>query len=152
MQKSNNITFWFLSLWRNLLCNTYIQCIIYLFRTFLRYIFCLVPWSMKLLMRSSVLETWHKGYSAPSVKNQLLNQEIMKSWFLSVSLLKFASGLLCHWLSNGWAEQLVKIATTIILLLQWIQIGFWYQLTRVVPDKGPLNGCYYYLLRTRPRM
>ena len=22
-----------------------------------------------------------------------------------------------------------------------IQIGFWYWLTRVVPDKGPLNGC-----------
>jgi len=26
-----------------------------------------------------------------------------------------------------------------------IQIGlpFWYRLTRVVPDKGPLNGCVY---------
>jgi len=22
-----------------------------------------------------------------------------------------------------------------------IQIGFWYRLTRVVPEKGPLNGC-----------
>ena len=23
----------------------------------------------------------------------------------------------------------------------WVNVFFWYQLTRVVPDKGELNGC-----------
>jgi len=38
--------------------------------------------------------------------------------------------------------QLIPLILTVSCFLK-IQIGlpFWYQLTRVVPEKGPLNGC-----------
>jgi len=55
-------------------------------------------------------------------------------------------GCWCGYLSAArrGMVQLMPLPLTVSCFSK-IQIGFtfWYRLTRVVPDKGPLNGCVY---------
>ena len=88
----------------------------------------------------------------------LLQFELMDDAFIALTLLvgrqeghpacKKLSGGVLAWLSV-WSEMQTCIwpsgchchSLSLALVTSRLVFPFWYRLTRVVPDKGPLNGC-----------
>ena len=79
---------------------------------------------------------WGTSYSRPPI-DPYLSSPVTKSWrrhwvWLSV----WSEVQTCIWPSWGHCHSLSLASVKSRLVLP-----FWYQPTRVVPDKGPLNGC-----------
>jgi len=72
-----------------------------------------------------LLVGWQEGH--PACKNRVVGAGVVSVWS-EVQTCIWPSWCHCHSLS------LAPVKSRLVL-------PFWYQLTRIVPDKGPLNGC-----------